>query len=106
MKKLFAVLALVPVAACAQAPQPVQMSTPKLDLTKPDARCGDLMYFDLGSMTDGPAYYVRTDGTVVGRCGGLLRGNHGTPDSCPPAGWTCPMPDVATIYEQHRQTKR
>lgn len=58
--------------------------------------CGNIGYVDLGAAVDGPAYYFRrSDGRVVGRCGGY-RWN---PDQrqtarreCPPPGWTCRTP--------------
>ena len=54
--------------------------------------CGGIGFVDLGSATDGPAYYFRkSDGHIVGACGGYCMADpsgHCKTD-CPPAGWTC-----------------
>jgi hypothetical protein len=55
--------------------------------------CGGIGFIDLGSAVDGPAYYFRrSDGRVLGRCGGYLRTPEGRRQGarvCPPPGWTC-----------------
>jgi hypothetical protein len=58
-------------------------------------QCGDLSYIDCGSMTDGPAYYVRTATLdVVMNCGGYcMAPKEEMKDKncaqCPPEQWTC-----------------
>jgi hypothetical protein len=55
--------------------------------------CGAIGFIDLGSATDGPAYFFRRgDGRVIGRCGGFCRGPEGRQRcrrECPPPGWRC-----------------
>lgn len=58
--------------------------------------CGSIGFIDLGSATDGPAYFFRrSDGRVLGRCGGFCRGPEARQRcrrECPPAGWRCGSP--------------
>ena len=55
--------------------------------------CGAIGFIDLGSATDGPAYFFRRgDGRVLGRCGGYCRSPEGRARcrrECPPPGWSC-----------------
>jgi hypothetical protein len=55
--------------------------------------CGNIGFVDLGAAVDGPAYYFsRSDGRVIGRCGGYLRTPEGRRSGarvCPPRSWTC-----------------
>ena len=53
--------------------------------------CRGIGLIDLGSAVDGPAYYFRrSDGRIIGRCGGLCwRQSERCRQECPPRGWDC-----------------
>ena len=82
-----------------------------VDLSKPDARCGQVLYFDFGSPHDGPAYYTDTQGKILARCGGLLRATRAVDVDksmyiCPAEQWSCAAPNIDAIMQrkQHNST--
>ena len=110
MKQLFGLSLLLLLAACGPvAADPVRTAPARLTvgpvpggdteigrLVRGPAQaryCGGVGFIDLGSATDGPAYFFRrSDGRVLGRCGGYCW----DPDQrarcareCPPPAWRC-----------------
>ena len=70
-----------------------------VDVRYPDARCGDILFFDLGSMLDRNAYYTNPVGVIISNCGGCGMMPRAEMERmgiscgpCPPEGWTCPTP--------------
>lgn len=49
------------------------MTSREFDMSKPTKICGDVLYFDFGSATDGPAYYTDKDGKILCHAGGQCR---------------------------------
>ncbi len=92
---LLFLMAMAPLSACAEEAAPGKVQETFGPNCVVASECGDLLYINCNSETDGPAYYVKKDGLeVVMKCGGLCMSPYKTDDktqctACPPAEWTC-----------------
>lgn len=68
--------------------------------------CGAIGFVDVAAAVDGPSYFFRrSDGAVIGRCGGTcMGGGERCRNQCPPREWTCSraIPQEAYAPGNHR----
>ena len=74
MRYLLAFMLLFPLGAYAENIRDV--ISRDIDLSKPTKVCGDVLYFDFNSATDGPAYYTDKSGNILCHAGGQCRMRH------------------------------